>query len=103
VSALHYDYHKPTFDSSVDNGEHTRRNESVFPPCPSEFVVRMHPSNERTCPSVDVPSIERKDHVNLGNDVFVRTKDDGKKALSIDYQAFLHLMDRAFLKDAQGN
>jgi hypothetical protein len=41
-------------------------------------------------------------HVNLENYVFVRIKDDGKEALSIDYQAFLHLMDRSFVKEVQG-
>ncbi|XP_073668774.1 uncharacterized protein [Paramisgurnus dabryanus] len=94
--------HKPEsvntlFTCTLDSGR-----QSLFKPCPNVFQIKenvcdVKPSSSSTATPLKKPVWKRDDQVD--QDIFKRTKDDERLALSVEDMTFLHIMEEGLYKD----
>lgn len=94
--------HKPSEASCfrtqvLDNGR-----PSLLLPCSNRFYVKHHPTAE---PIDDLKegNFKRRSEDGLGEDVFVRTKDDNKPGTSVEDRKFVQNMKHSLTKSESGN
>lgn len=100
--------HKPTISVFKTNVLQNGRP-SFLMPCQNHICVKERagyggehrhclPTLQSSCPASDVPAEDK-----LGQDVFVRTEDDNKPALSFEDEKFLEIMQAEFQRDEQNS
>ncbi|XP_060745195.1 uncharacterized protein LOC132858752 [Tachysurus vachellii] len=91
--------HKPTFIQSYHTNIMENGQSTYFHPCPNNYTIK-----DRFQSVSFTKSLIKEETQGLTElDVFQRTKDDEKTALSIEDRQFLQIMDREVYKDEENS